>query len=301
MQREIKKTIILVLLISIGLLSIVVLQRRIDSSQIEDLSAKTEELYLSGERAKSISPSVFHGLIADWYWLKTLQYMGRKMLAHKEELQLDDLSPLHLKLLYSMLDTTTTLDPQFIAVYEFGAIVLPAIDKEDAVKLIKKGIENNPNEWKLYHQLGYIYWQSGNYLSASKAYAEGAKIPNAPKWIEAMAARMEAEGGNRNFAREIYTRMYEQATDDKIKEMAFKRLLQLRSLDERDLINRLLTAYQEQRNECPANWSEVAKNLQKLGFQTDKTGAPLDPAGVPYQLKEGCTADLNYTSPVPYK
>jgi len=67
----------------------------------------------------------FNGLIADWYWMRALQYVGRKVMGTSEHLQLDNLNPLNLKLLAPLLETATTLDPQFMEPYEYAAVVLP--------------------------------------------------------------------------------------------------------------------------------------------------------------------------------
>ncbi len=106
-----------------------------------DAHLEEEHLYVSGTTAKRLSLG-FNGLIADWYWMRTLQYVGHKIIKHGGlgSLQLDDLSPLDLKLLAPLLDATTTLDPQFIPAYEYGALVLPAVNEEAAFALLKKGI-----------------------------------------------------------------------------------------------------------------------------------------------------------------
>src|SRR4030095_12243427 len=111
----------------------------------------------------------FNGLAADWYWLRSLQYVGRKMDAYKERFSLDDLSPLGVKSLGPLLEHATTLDPQFMAAYEFGAVVLPSIDREAAVRLVEHGIRENPRDWRLYQHLGYIHWQAGRFREASEA------------------------------------------------------------------------------------------------------------------------------------
>jgi tetratricopeptide (TPR) repeat protein len=267
-----------------------------------DPRMEEEKLYVTGAAARRMSLG-FNGLIADWYWMRSLQYVGRKVISHGEKVQLDDLSALDLELLYPLLDTATTLDPQFIAVYEYGGVVLPSISEEDAIKLLKKGIENNPSEWRLFHHLGYIHWQRGDYQTASEIYAAGAKLPGVPAWLETMSARMLAEGGSRDTAREIYTRIYEESDDQTIKRMAELRLLQIDSLDERDVIRRVLADHSAQRGRCPVDWREVAARLQAARLRLDaKTGAPLDPAGTPYALvKDGCDVDIGLGSIVPRK
>jgi len=60
-------------------------------------------------------------------------------------------------LLPSLLRIATTLDPQFMAPYEYGAMVLPTFNRDEAIALLQYGIEQNPKAWRLYQHLGYIY------------------------------------------------------------------------------------------------------------------------------------------------
>lgn len=300
---RLRQTVLLLLVILFGLGSAAGLNLWIEKHRPPvDSRLEEEKLYVTGAAARRMSLG-FNGLIADWYWMRSLQYVGRKVISQGEKVQLDDLAALDLKLLYPLLDTATTLDPQFIAVYEYGGVVLPAINDEDAIKLLKKGIENNPSKWSLFHHLGYIYWQRGDYKTASETYAAGAKVTGAPAWMQAMSARLLAEGGSRDTAREIYARIYEESDDQTIKRMAELRFLQLDSLDERDVIRRVLADYSARQGRCPSDWREVAAGLQAARLRLDKnTSAPLDPSGTPYVLvKDGCDVDLDLYSVVPRK
>lgn len=266
-----------------------------------DPNVLDESLYLNGKTARRISLG-FNGLAADWYWMRSLQYLGKKILSTNEDIPVDDLRQLNLKLLAPLLDITTTLDPEFIDPYEFAAIVLPAVDVQQAIRITQKGIDANPNAWTLYHHLGYIYWQQKNYQAASDMYARGAQIPGAPAWMEAMKAKMAVDGGSRSTAREIYTRMYEQSGEQQVKNMAHKRLLQLDSLDQRDGLRKLFTAYQARAGKCPDSWRELEPVFRALRIPMDQSGAPLDPAGVPYVLRAGtCEVEVDPKSDVPLK
>ena len=120
--------------------------------------------------------------------------------------------------------------------------------------------------------------------------------------MEAMKAKMLADGGSRATAREIYTRMYEQSTEDKVKDMAHKRLLQLDSLDQRDALRKILTAYQSRAGKCPNSWKEIEPVLRAVRVPLDGTGAPLDPTGMPYVLRAAaCEVDLDPKSEIPAK
>jgi hypothetical protein len=298
-SKESLKTTLLVSTMVVALVSSIFLTRWLDGRRSPQARAEDETLYLNGQTARRMSLA-FNGLAADWYWMRSLQYVGRKIINAPENVQIDNLGQLNLQLLAPLLDTATTLDPQFLNSYEYAAVVLPSIDVQQAIRITQKGIDANPTKWKLYHHLGYIYWQQKDFKAAGEAYDKGSKIPEAPAWMSVMKARMADGGGSRSTAREIYKHMYEQATDETVKEMARRRLLQLDSLDEREVLGRVLAAYRNSVGKCPANWTEVEPILRKLRFPLNSAGAPLDPSAVPYLLKE-CEIDLDSRSLVPRK
>jgi hypothetical protein len=112
-----------------------------------------EDLAFEGKKIKGFALGA-EGMLADWYWMRSLQYIGDKLTNSKlEYIDLEDLTHLNPRLLYPLLDNATDLDPHFMAAYSYGAIVLPAIDKQQAIKLTEKGIAANPNEWRLHQYL----------------------------------------------------------------------------------------------------------------------------------------------------
>jgi tetratricopeptide (TPR) repeat protein len=288
----------LVLTVLVGLVCVVGLSRWIDGRRpAADVSIEEEHLYVNAATVKRASLG-FNGLAADWYWMRSLQYVGGKMLNSQYSMA-DNLSQLNLKLLAPLLDAATTLDPQFMEPYQYAAVVLPEIDVQGAIRIIKKGIAANPEQWRLHHSLGYIYWQQKDFKAAGDAYEQGAKLPGAPTWMRTMTARMASEGGSRNTAREIYQRLYEEASDDKIRSMATKRLQQLDAFDEQDAIRRLLAAYKSRTGRCPDSWRSVEPLLRSLRLPVDASGSPVDPTGVAYRLdSDKCDVGFGETSEV---
>ena len=291
-------TIAIALSLSIGLVRVIDARRANAREQFAD-----DRLYLNPNTARRLSLA-FNGLAADWYWMRSLQYVGRNIVTfeetHPESFTLADID---LHLLPALLRTTTALDPQFIAPYEYGAMVLPEVNSDDAITLVKSGIANNPAVWRLYQHLGYIYWKRQDYEQASATYAAGAKLPGAPAWMAAMGARMKAQGGSRDAAREMYRHLYESTADQAIKEMVEKQLMRLDDLDQREAIRKLLTAYKERSGRCASSWREVANELRAAGLTLEGgSGAPLDPSATPYELiKNGCDVGLNMNTKVPLK
>jgi len=292
----------LVVVVVAGLGLVAALSRWIDARRPpEDPFASYEQLYVTPRTARRMSLA-FNGLVADWYWLRSLQYVGRKMDAYHERFSLDDLSPLGVRSLGPLLEHATTLDPQFMAAYEFGAVVLPSIDREAAVRLVEHGIRENPHDWWLYQHLGYIHWQAGRFREAGAAYEAGGRQPGAPRWMNVLAAQMSAQGGSRAVAREMYLRMYEGANDEQVKALAASRLAQLDSLEERERIGRVLADFRAHTGRCPAAWREVAPQLRAARLRLDAAGAPLDPSDVPYVLDAAaCEPRLDGRSGVPKK
>lgn len=247
------------------------------------------DLSLNGSRLKGF---VFgaEGLIADWYFIRSLQYIGDKIVAHKGNINIDDLRELNPRLLYPLLENATDLDPHFIAAYSYGALVLPAIDEEKAIALAAKGIKNNPGEWRLYQYLGYIYWKLGRYDLAAETYEKGAAVQGASSFMRLMAAAMKTEGGSRETARLIYREMLAEPGDEQTLSTAEHRLKELDMLDQREAIDKTLVYLKDRNGRCTASLTEITGMLRTVKlpagrqFTLDKADRLVDPFGKPYVL-----------------
>jgi tetratricopeptide (TPR) repeat protein len=296
------RILILILVLFFGFGAIFVISRTMESVKPKtDDKFVDEDLYFSAPQLAAFGHD-FRGLMADWYWINSLQYLGDKALK-QEFIDINDLRPLNPRLLYPMLDTASTLDPQFITVYSYGASVLPAIDTIKAIKLLEKGISANPENWRLYHNLGYIYWQMKNYPKAAEIYATGATKPDAPNWMKQISVSMQAQGGSRDFALQLYRQMFETADDEQTKTFAELRYMQVVSLNERDLIRPALEKFQMKNGRCLSSWREVYSDLRNLKdnagkpLNFDKNLSPLDPMSIPYLIiskDNKCDLDLDW-------
>lgn len=296
------RTIILQLAVIIaGLAAIVLLSAFMDRHRPE-LPADYEDsdLSMNGSRLKGFALG-FEGLMADWYWMRSLQYIGGKIVkADSDVINLDDLRSLNPRLLYPLLDNATDLDPHFIDAYSYGAIVLPAIDPAQAIAITEKGIADNPGEWRLYQHLGYIYWKLKQYDKASDAYDKGSRVANAAPFMRLMAAAMKTEGGSRATAREIFRQMLDGSDDASIRGTAERRLKDLESLDERDAIDKALAEFEEKNGRCVASLIEINSMLLNVKlpagreFRVDNANRLIDPTDIPYLLdKENCRVKLD--------
>jgi tetratricopeptide (TPR) repeat protein len=217
LQPSLTWSILLVVFLTLG----GVAQNWMDS-QLRATPAVEEALYVnSGEAIKRASLG-FEGLMADVYWIRTLLHFGEEFERQRGSNQYFDVS--RLKLLQPLLDITVELDPKHIAAYRFGAVFLPDIDADAATRFVERGIRNNPDEWRLYQDLGFVQWRRNRFREAAEAYARGAALPGAPAWMRTMPALMLAKGGERETARAMFLRLYEESDDPFIKQVCKEQL-----------------------------------------------------------------------------
>jgi len=256
----------------LGLIPLVPLcQVRVDHA-LGEFKPQQKVLYLaSGERIRRLFPG-FEGIMADIYWLRTVQYYGGQR-AFLAEPRYDLLRPL--------IDITTTLDPRLELAYRYGAIFLSealpngAGKPEEGVEVLEAGIEALPHSWRLRWDLGSVlYFFEKNHKRAADVLVEASKVPGAPFWLETLAGSILVEG-DRAVSREIWRRQYENG-EGSIKENALYHLQLLDALDTRDGLNALAARFAEKAGRPPRSLDElVAAGL--LGR------IPTDPTGVPFE------------------
>jgi tetratricopeptide (TPR) repeat protein len=290
--------IVFVSIIVAGLCLLYPLQSWIERAAPRGVMSEEALYFSSGETIKKMSLGL-HGLTADVYWIRTLQYFGKKIeqsgglraAANTRDIRMDLLAPL--------LKIVTTLDPRHVPAYRFGAIFLPERDFPAAVELVERGVRENPSEWRLYQDLGYMHWQAGDYERASDWYERGSRIPGAPWWMRDLAGVMKIRGGTRETARAVY-HSYLSSDDERIRAQAEYRLKQLQAFDEVDALNGALARYKGQTGACPSDLRQLAPALRAMGFTLSQERVPIDPNGFPYELDVAeCKARLNKDSTIP--
>jgi hypothetical protein len=236
-----------------------------------------EPLYIrSGEAMKRLALS-FDALVADVYWIRAVQYFGRTRLERRAGKTYDELYPL--------LDITTTLDPQFNIAYRFGAVFLAEAYPDGpgqpaaAIALLRKGFAANPTRWQYLQDIGFVYyWWLRDYGSAARWFQRAAMVPGAPEWLASLAAVTLTKGGDRAGARVLWEQMSRTGEHEYLRRIAAHRLVQLRVLDELDLLNDRLARLRAQTGHVTTSWTPLAAR----GWVSHDP--PRDPAGVPYVI-----------------
>jgi tetratricopeptide (TPR) repeat protein len=272
------RPVIPTLVLLIGVAGLYPIQKYMDSIRPAEPATEESLYFASGQRIKKMSLGM-SGLLADIYWIRTGQYFGRKVI-DAGELGADT-RKIDMKLLGPLLNIVVALDPHEIAAYRFGAIFLTEHDPGAAIDLLERGIESNPQQWRLHQDLGFIYWHMGEYQKASETYERGSRVPGAPFWMKDAAGVMTMKGGSREAARSVYSQ-YLESDDRYIRNQAVLRLLQVDNLDRIDALNQLVSAYTDQFHSCPRDLRMLSRWTTRMGLPVNDRLEPLDPDGNPY-------------------
>lgn len=276
-------------LVSIPILFVALafLQRDIDAAAVPLENQPPELVMQSGKMLKRMSLG-YDSLLADIYWTRAVQYFGYRVGKPGETFPL--LAPL--------LDITTTLDPKLIIAYRFGTIFLSEPDPAGAgrpdlaVDLVKKGIAANPDEWRLYQDLGFLYSiRLKDYSKAAEAYLEGSKNPKAQIFMKVLAANVAAKGNDLETSRLIWGEVYNTTRDDLIRRRAVQHLQAIQANLDLKSLNEVSEAYATKLGHFPAS----IRDLQENGYVR---GDPKDPEGYPYVMGPAGVPQLDPQSPV---
>jgi tetratricopeptide (TPR) repeat protein len=266
----------------------VLLLRQLD--RVRTGATLEEVLYISSPKALKRMSLGYDSLLADIYWTRAVQYFGGKHHAGANEYRL--LAPL--------LEITTGLDPKLLVAYQYGGNFLApkppggAGMPQAAIDLMQHGIRNNPDDWHLYYQLGFIYYMElKDYEHAADAFAQGAKVPNAHPWMRLLAAQMADRSGDQRTARMMWTTTFENTVDKAIKANAAAHLRALQVDEDVTALEGVAARYRQATGHFPASFAELeaARMLR---------GTPRDPLGNPYKLTADGRVELSSPDDFPF-
>jgi tetratricopeptide (TPR) repeat protein len=265
-------TLVVSTLLLACMLASVLLLRKVD--RLRSGATLQEVLYISSPKALKRLSLGYDGLLADIYWTRAVQYFGSKHFAESQ----------HYDLLAPLLEITTALDPHLTVAYEFGANFLApkppngAGQPQRAIELSEFGIRNNPNEWRLYYDLGFIYYMElKDYTHAADAFARGSRVPNAHPFLGVMAAQMAQHSGELRMAQMMWSTTYQSTQDRNVRANAATHLRALQVEEDVTNLENLVSAYRSKTGRLPSSLTD----LQAAGMLRE---VPMDPLGHTYKL-----------------
>jgi hypothetical protein len=237
-------------------------------------SAPQQALYLRSPKTLRQLSLGYTGLLADIYWTRAVQYFGEQHHSGSGDFRL--LAPL--------LEVTTELDPKLLPAYQFGANFLAPKPPSGAglpgaaLSLMQFGVKHNPDQWRLYYNLGFLYYtELHDYAKAADAFAQGAKLPVHHPFMPILAARMAEHAGEFDTARMLWYTTYQSTTDGQIRQNAVEHLVALQVDEDVTRLEQMVEKYRVQTGRLPAAMSD----LERAGFFH---GIPADPKGHAYKL-----------------
>jgi hypothetical protein len=265
-----RTTVIAAVCFAVSLAASVLLLRRID--QIRPQATLEDALYINSPTMVKRASLGFNGLMACLYWTRTVQYFGHRHFdsAHTY----NELAPL--------LEITTALDPHLLPAYQFGASFLAprppggAGQPDRAIHLMEYGIANNPDNWRLYYDLGFVYYtELKDYKSAAQVFEKGSKVPNAHPYMQIMAAQMAAHSGDLDTARMLWSATYETSYEANIRMNAMEHLRSIKVDQDVMKLESAVTQFRERLGHFPSSMAELVVGEHMRGV-------PIDPDGNPY-------------------
>ncbi len=263
------------------------LQRKVNFER-DAMREEQDEVLVRSPKLMKVVTLEYRTLAADIYWTRAVQYYGNKRLG--QDTNLESLWPL--------LDAATTLDPNLLPAYRFGATFLGqpeprgAARPDLAVQLLERGLKANPDYWRLYQDLGNIYYlELKDYAKAGQAYLEGSKKPSAAPWMKIMAARFLEKGESRETAAMLWAELFESSTDAAIKENARINLELLRADEDIEHVNEIAQQFAAKTGRLPRN----VREMMQIGLIG---GEPVDPTGHAYVIGSDGKAHISENSPL---
>lgn len=257
-------------------------------SRFDAAATPPDFLYLTSPAVATRLALSFDAVVADIYWMRTIQYFGGNRLAPDGDKTY--------ALLYPLLDVTTSLDPHFSMAYRFGAFFLSeerpggAGRPDLAIRLLEKAMATHPDRWEYPHDIGFLYYRDGDYATAAEWFTRASELPDAAPWLGPLAAVTLAAGGDTRSSRVLWQQLLESEADW-LRDIAGYRLRQLDAIEQIAQLEQLAAEYARRAGAPPASWEQ----LVRAGLLR---AIPLDPLGHPYQLGAQGSVTLSPESPL---
>ncbi len=166
------------------------------------------------------------GLVADLIYIWAIQYYSTYSIPDRFD---------HLDHIFSII---SELDPFFLDPYEIGALiaVYEAQDLELCLKILDRGLENNPGQWLLpFEAAHYAGMVKKDYRTARAYYEKAMNIPGAPPLIRRLHANTAFQLADYETAWRNWLEIYQTAEDERVKKIASNHLYQAKAA--RDIQN----------------------------------------------------------------
>lgn len=197
-------------------------------------------------------------------------------------------------------DLITNLDPHYIDPYRVGALIMlieaegdPNRRKQSVLKLLDKGIRENPDDYTLAVEAAWHCYM--DFVDYEKAvhYANIAaqRNPDDP-WLKRMYGYFSRRAESMSLDELIayWTKLYEQAANEYQRMATSNQLFDLIAERDKRRYNPYLEEFKAQRGRCPESWSELIESGIAPEGKAPITEVPKDFKGNEYLIdQEQCS------------
>jgi hypothetical protein len=205
----------------------------------------------------------FQQLMADWYWVKGLQYFTDPAQEVKEYRNLGD-----------FLEVVLGLDPDFQYAYKFAGIAIPFdtgrlrfSNTARAIDFLERGSKRFPGNWELHFYLGfYLLNFREDTAGAAEHFAAAARLPGSPEYMKLFAARLFSVSGDLERGRLFAEAMLASTTDANERAKLERRIRDIGMEGKLRQLEEAARRFHDERGRWPMNPMELslAYNLPPL-------------------------------------
>jgi tetratricopeptide (TPR) repeat protein len=233
-----------------------------------DGPAGEQLLYLPSGKLLKVWSLGHQETLADLIYLWSIQFYGH----YRGGQRYDRLMQIY--------DTVVTeLDPRFRDAYLLGSLILAleARRPEDALSLLEKGIEANPDDWMLPFEAGFVAFESLNdYRRAADYFQISMERPGAHPAVRRFRAAMFDRLGDEATSLSLWMEILETADSDYVESVAAKHVHDLTIDYHLEVLEGAVDQFHAQSGSYPPH----LRALVSAGLLNQ---IPVDPEGRPYR------------------
>lgn len=177
-------------------------------------------LYLPSGKFVQQASLGYNELAGDMVWFQAVQYFGGYAKSEHD-----------LAYFAGLIDIVNELDPHFVFPYVFGAVVLAQDlhDMDRGVRVLRRGMERNPQNWELPFQIGFLYYTVKRDRAMAAHYFDlASRLPGGEERAARFAAFVYSRAGHTETSIRMWEEIERDADQPYMREMATRYLKKLR-------------------------------------------------------------------------
>jgi tetratricopeptide (TPR) repeat protein len=260
---------VLIAFLLVSCITFMGLKLRLDNISKEKVPGSSI-IYLPSGKYLKYATLGYTSIAADLIYLWAIQYYSDTEIKDRYD---------HLEHIFSII---FEMDPYYLDPYEIGAViaVYEAENVGAALRILDKGIENNPDQWLFPFEAGHYAQRNLNdYQTAQHYYKQAMDIDGAPPQARRLFANAAFEILDYETALKTWFEIYQTATDERTQKIASNHLYRVRAAIDIRAIKEALAKYRDRYGHYPLELDQLVPNgyLQAVPSDMDNKKYIYDP------------------------